>query len=35
MYVNFAKKVVLPIMVVVPLKAQYLLFLFAAIIIVV
>lgn len=29
MYINFAKKVILPIMVVVPLKYHYLLFLFA------
>jgi hypothetical protein len=31
MYVNFAKKVILPIMVVVPIKYHYLLFLFAGI----
>lgn len=35
MYINFAKKVVLPIMVVVPLRYQFLFFLFAAVIIVV
>ena len=35
MYVNFAKKIILPIMVVVPLKYQFLLFLFAAVTIVV
>lgn len=29
MYINFAKKIILPVMVVVPLKYQYLFFLFA------
>lgn len=31
MYINFAKKVILPIMVVVPIKNHYLLFLFAGV----
>jgi hypothetical protein len=35
MYVNFAKKVILPIMVVVPINYQFLLFLFAAVFLVV
>lgn len=35
MYINFAKKVVLPIMVVVPLRYHFLFFLFAAVIVVV
>lgn len=35
MYINFAKKVVLPIMVVVPINYQFLLFLFAAAILII
>jgi hypothetical protein len=35
MYINFAKKVILPIMVVVPIKYHYLLFLFAAVFLVI
>ena len=35
MYINYAKKIILPVMVVVPLKYQYLFFLFAFIFLVV
>jgi hypothetical protein len=35
MYINFVKKVILPIMIVVPLKYQFLFFLFAALVLVV
>lgn len=35
MYINFAKKIILPVMVVVPIRFQFLFFLFAAAIIVV
>jgi len=33
LYINYAKKVILPILVVVPIKYQYLIFLFALVII--
>lgn len=34
MYINFAKKIVLPVMVVVPIRNQYIFFLFAGVILV-